>query len=185
MIQAAARGFTACVPTHISNNIGQEPPRGRPVEMSDELRYLIGEILYLNYCPVGKKGDYDFNNDLDQYSGTSRNKVAMNVNKKRRVQEEVVDSVVTYSLRFISPVDSDDTSDRKEGLLAKLGLSFHPLDSSFMNPSPVLVPASTPSSTSSFPSFSEDPGVRASFTPPFVMNNSLPVVQLLLVDAGK
>jgi hypothetical protein len=179
MIQAAARGFTACVPTNISNNIGQEPPRGRPVELNDEIRYSIGEILYLNYCPVGVKGDYDSNNNLDQYSSTSKN-----VNKKRRVQEEVVDSAATYSLCFINNVNSDDTSDRKEGLLAKLGLSFHPLDSSFMNPSPALVPTSMTSSTSSFPFPSEDPGVRASFPPSFDMNNGLPVVQLLLVDAG-
>jgi hypothetical protein len=180
MVQAAARGFTACVPTNISNNIGQEPPRGRPVEMNDEMRNLIGEILHLNYCPVGVKGDYDINNNLDQYSSTSKN-----ANKKKRVQEEVVDSAAIYSLRFINTVNSDDTGDRKEGLLARLGLSFHPLDSSFMNPSPALVPTATTYSSSSSLSSSVDPGVRASFPPSFDMNNGLPVVQLLLVDAGK
>jgi hypothetical protein len=204
MLQAAARGFTACVPKNNSSNIAQEPSKGRPIEMNDDLNYSIGEILYLNYCPVGAKEDYDSNKDLDRHSSTSRNRLATNMNKKRRAQEGIVTApaAATYSLRFMNTAKSDNSNDNKEGLLAKLGLSYHPLDNSFMNPSPPVVHLSTTSSHPSSSSSSsnplsesasfplgqlvwEDPGVRASFHSSFDMINGLPVVQLILVDAGE
>jgi hypothetical protein len=220
MLQAAARGFTACAPKSVSNNIAQEPSKGRPVEMSDDLNYLIGEILYLNYSSVGAKEGDDSNNDVDRYSSASRNKLATNMNKRRRAQEgaDTTTAAAMYSLHFMNTINSDNSNDNKEGLLAKLGLSYHPLDSSFVNPSPPIAPLSTTSSTSSFPTSSypypsstaahpsssssnllsesasfplgpsikgEDPGMRASFQPSFNMINGLPVVQLLLVDAGE